>query len=102
MEWTSIITALISAASAIIVAVVANKYRKQSEANDKQVNRRKKESMLNLQMVEATLELSSVTAEAVTNGHLNGNVESAKAKAAQARQAYSDFLKEVAMEEVIL
>ena len=101
MEWTAIITSLVSAISAVVVAIIANGYKKQAAAEEKRAERRKKESLLNLKMTEATLELSSVTAEALTGGQLNGNVERAKQKAKAAREEYEEYAHEIVIEELL-
>ena len=100
MEWTQIITALISAASAVIVALVARQYKKDSDENNKKAERRKTESLLSMKMIEASLELALVEAEAMTNGHLNGNVEEAKHKAKEAKQEYETYAKKIMLEEL--
>lgn len=100
MEWTQIVTALISAASAIIVGYLARKYQKDSDENNKKAERRKKESLLSMKMLEASLELALVEAEAMTNGHLNGNVEQAKQKAQEAKSEYEAYAKQVMLEEL--
>lgn len=100
MEITSIITALISAISAIVVAVMARNYKKTSQENEIKAERRKQESLLSLRMIEATLELSLVESEAMTGGTLNGNVEAAKYKAKVAKQEYETYAKKVLIEEL--
>lgn len=101
MDITSIVTALISAASAIIVAVMANSYRKVTAETNLKAERRKRESMLSLRMIEATLELALIESEAMTGGKLNGNVEEAKNKAKKAKQEYEAYAKEVLVEELM-
>lgn len=101
MDITSIITAIISAASAIIVAVMANSYRKTTAETNLKAERRKRESMLSLRMIEATLELALIESEAMTGGKLNGNVEEAKNKAKKAKQEYEAYAKEVLVEELM-
>lgn len=100
MEVTGIITALISAVSAIVVALLARDYRKTTKEANRKAEIRRHESLLNLKMTEATLELSSVTAAALTGGHLNGNVEAAKKKAEEARQEYTAYAKKIMLEEL--
>jgi len=101
MDITSIVTALISAASAIIVAVMANSCRKTTAETNLKAERRKRESILSLRMIEATLELALIESEAMTGGKLNGNVEEAKAKAQKAKQEYEAYAKEVLVEELM-
>lgn len=49
-----------------------------------------------MQMMYATLQLSIVTANALTGGHNNGNVEQAKLAAQTAEADYQKFLQKVA------
>lgn len=73
-----------------IVEVRATKDRKKKEIRDKL---RAEESRLSMQLMDANCQLSEVTANALTNGHNNGNVEAAKKAAVKAKQEYYDFLK---------
>lgn len=92
---------LISAAAVIIAAIIewrANKDRKlmkeaQAEA-EVRAQQREKESRLSMQMMNATLQLSVVTANALTGGKNNGNVETARHAAEDASRAYTQFLME--------
>ena len=45
---------------------------------EKHAELRRKESLLSLEMMDATLQLSIVTSNALTGGHNNGNVERAR------------------------
>ena len=58
--------------------------------------RREKESLLSMKLMDATLQLSLVSSNALTNGHNNGNVEEARESAKKAREEYEAFLREVA------
>lgn len=90
---------IISAIAAIVVAVIewrASQDRKilknaQAEA-ELRAHQREKESRLSMQMMDATLQLSVVTANALTGGHNNGNVEAARKAAEDASRAYKQFL----------
>lgn len=92
---------IISAIAAIVVAVIewrASQDRKilknaQAEA-ELRAQQREKESRLSMQMMDATLQLSVVTANALTGGHNNGNVEAARKAAEDASRAYKQFLME--------
>lgn len=92
---------IISAIAAIVVAVIewrASQDRKilkkaQAEAEIR-AQQREKESRLSMQMMDATLQLSVVTANALTGGHNNGNVEAARKAAEDASRAYKQFLME--------
>lgn len=89
----------ISALSVIIVAIIewrASTDRKLMKEAQKEAElraeQREKESRLSMQMMDATLQLSVVTANALTGGHNNGNVEAARRAAEDASRAYKDFL----------
>ena len=53
-----------------------------------------------MKMLDATLQLSIVSANALTNHQNNGNVERARAAAQAAQIEYHDFLQEIAAHEV--
>ena len=91
----TIITACISAISAIIVAYIGVHNKRTEEKAEKREKRREKESPLSMRMMDATMQLSIVSANALTNGHNNGNVEQARAAATKAREDYEQFLREV-------
>lgn len=102
-----IITALAAPISAIIVAIIewrayqdrkALKKAKAEEALRQQ--QREEESRLSMKMMSATMQLSIVSANALTGGHNNGNVEKAKEDAAEATKEYNDFLQRVASHNI--
>ena len=62
--------------------------------------RREKEALLSMAMMDATMQLSIVSANALTNGHNNGNVEEARKAAQKAREDYERFLREVASQSI--
>lgn len=103
MEWEEILLGLISAASLIIVAFIErnnSKERKRMQVRDDEYVRRAKqraeESRLAMNMQSATLQLSVVCANALTNGHNNGNVERAKKAAEEAQREYEAFVQKLA------
>lgn len=90
---------IVSALAAIIVAVIewrANNDRKlMKQAQDEEKIRfeqREKENRLSMQMLDATMQLSVVLANALTGGHNNGNVEAAKKAAEETSKVYKQFL----------
>ena len=98
---------IIPALAAVVVAVIeaiAAKERKQTKIEAEKANARAalraEESRLSMQMMSATLQLSIVSANALINGHNNGNVERAKTAAENAMQEYEKFLQSVAAKEV--
>ena len=102
-----IISIVLSSLTMIIVAIIntrATQDRKVTEERnrkaDELASKREKESRLSMQMMDATLQLSVVTANAVLGGHNNGNVERAKQAAEKAQAEYLQFLQEIASHEV--
>lgn len=98
---------IIPAAAAVIVAIIeaiAAHDRKQAKLSKNQEaereQRRAKESLLSMRMMSATLQLSVVTANALTGGHNNGNVEAARIAAENAQVEYEEFLRTIASQEV--
>jgi outer membrane protein TolC len=61
---------------------------------------RQKESLLSLRMMDATLQLSIVSSNALTGGHNNGNVERARQAAQKAAADYEDFMRDVTAHEI--
>lgn len=96
----TIITGIISAISAILVAYIGAHAKKMEARNEKRESRREKESLLSMSMMDATMMLSIVSANALTNGHNNGNVEEARRAAQKAREDYEQFLREVASQSL--
>ena len=101
--WSYIVPALATVTVAVIEAIAANgrkQTKKQIEKAEKRSERRMKENQLSMQMMSATLQLSVVTANALTGGHNNGNVEKARQAAQNAQERYEEFLAAVAIEEL--
>lgn len=97
--WQYIIPGVFTVIVAII-ELVANKDRKRTKQLTEEIERknalREEESRCSMQMMYATLQLSIVTANALTGGHNNGNVEQAKLAAQTAEADYQKFLQKVA------
>lgn len=92
---------LISAAAVVIVAIIEwrasqdRKLMKQAQEEERiRAEQREKENRLSMQMLDATLQLSVVSANALTGGHNNGNVEAARKAAEETSRAYRQFLIE--------
>lgn len=97
---TEIICASIAGLCTIICAIIGGvsaKYRKTSE---RRAQLRQNESLLSLRMMDATLQLSVVTANALTGGHNNGNVEAARTAAQKVSEEYQELLRGVTAFEV--
>lgn len=102
-----ILSIIISSLTMVLVAYInyrANVDRKKADERAKKDEEREKlrerENRLSMQMVDADMQLSIVSANALTNGHNNGNVEAARKAAEEARRAYQQFLTEVAAHEI--
>lgn len=97
---TEIICAVVAAAATIICAVIASKAKQTNEKAEAHAELRRKESLLSLRMIDACLQLSVVSSNALTNGHNNGNVEKARAAAEAAANEYKKFMEEITAHEV--
>lgn len=97
--WQYIITGVFTVIVAII-ELVASKDRRRTKQLTEEIEKknalREEESRCSMQMMYATLQLSIVTANALTGGHNNGNVEQAKLAAQTAEADYQKFLQKVA------
>ena len=98
---------LIPAIATVVVAIIEvaaaserKKSKQQIEKDELATKRRAEESRLSMQMMHATLQLSVVCSNALTNGHNNGNVERARKAAEKADQEYEAFLQKVASEHL--
>lgn len=105
--WINLAGFIISALSLIIVAVIGKEQRvehgetaKAREREEKRAKTRETESRLSMDLMEATSELSEVTAIAVSGGHVNGNMEAARERAKIARENYHNFIHEQAARNV--
>ena len=96
-----IIVTLITGLSAVAVAVIGAIDIKHKKDAEKRAQMREKEFRLSMDCQMAALDLSDVIAIAVTGGHTNGNVEEARQKAKNAKEAYSAFLKSVATDNLL-
>ena len=98
---------IIPAAAAVIVAIIEaiaavdrKKTKKSRTEAEKREALRTEEARLSMKMMSATLQLSVVTANALTGGHNNGNVEAARLAAETAQTEYEAFLQKVTAQEV--
>ena len=92
---TEIICAAITAVASIGVALVGMNIRKSNARMEARAALRQRESMLSLQLMDATLQLSVVTSNALTGGHNNGNVAKAREAADKAAADLEAFIREV-------
>lgn len=99
----SVICSIISAASAICVAIISAINIRRIRENEKREKRRQQESVLNLQMTFATMELATATATCcndICGGSNNANVKKAWEKAEKAAEAYTVFERQILAEEI--
>lgn len=99
-EWINVVGIGVSSLTLIIVALIQKDAKTSQAKSEARAKRRERESRLSMDMMAATLELSDVTAIALSGGKLNGNVEEARIKAAAARDAYDTFLRDEAAHAV--
>ena len=97
---------VISGGVLVLVAIIearANIDRRECKAekekNDKRSAIRAKESMLSMQMLSATLDLSDATSLKVQQGKCNGEMDRARKKAEAAQEEYEKFMQEVTSRE---
>ena len=95
-----VICAAIAALSTIIVAVIGTNVKKSNDKAERRADLREKESLLSLRMMDATLQLSVVTSNALTGGHNNGNVERAREAAQKVAYDYEEFMRQTTAHEV--
>lgn len=79
---------------------LAKKNAQESEEMKERSKLRKRESLLSLRMNDAIIQLAIVTANAVTGGHNNGNVERAQKAVKEVSEEYQDFLRETMANEI--
>ena len=99
-ELISLAGTLLSAVSVIIVAQINKESNEQKKVNDEREERHKKQMLLTMEMIDASIELGDVNAVSLQQGKLNGNVEEARKKAKEARIKYQKFLADVASEVI--
>jgi len=98
----NIICAVIAGIASVITAVVGIRIERANKRAEEHAELRRKESLLSLEMMDATLQLSIVTSNALTGGHNNGNVERAREAARAVGKEYTDFMREVTAGEISL
>jgi len=98
---------IVPAFAAVIVAIIEaiaakerKETRKTNEIMEIRAKQRSEESLLSMKLLDATLQLSIVSANALTNGHNNGNVEKARKAAEEASREYEEFLRKLAAKEM--
>lgn len=97
---TELICTIINGIVAVIVTLVGVNIKKSNKEQERRADRRQQESLLSLELASATLELSIVSANALTGGKNNGNVERAREKAKKAEESYRAFEHKLLAEEL--
>jgi len=96
----TLVGSCLSAGALIVVAMINRDAKRSAAKADERQARREREARLSMEVMAATLDLADVIAIAVSGGKTNGNVEEARRKAAEARAAYMDFLRDEAARAV--
>lgn len=96
---TEVICAVIAAASAVLVAVVERRNKKQVDRTEKRAERRAMESRLAMDLMYANCSLALITAKKLANMHTNGDVEEAMDAADAAQKAYIGFVRDEAAKQ---
>ena len=89
-----VICALIAGLCTIVCAIIGAVSLRSQKRSERRETVRREETLLSLQMIDATLQLAVVTANALTDGHNNGNVEAARKAAEDAQARYKKFMQE--------
>ena len=97
---TASVCACITAVASVIVAAIGMNVRKSNAKMEERAKLRQRESMLSLQMMDATLQLSVVASNALTGGKNNGNVAKAREAAEKAAAEFDQFMREVTAHEI--
>ena len=88
-----IVTAIISGITAIIVSYIGVSQKRNQKRNDKCEALRQEGALLQLEMTQAILRLSKVTAKAVRNQALNGDVEEAEHWVHEVEIKFADYMR---------
>ena len=97
---TEIICAAIAAVASVLVTVVGVKVNKINKNAERHADLRQQEMLLSLRMMDATLQLSVVTSNALTGGRNNGNVKNAREAAQKVAEDYEYFMKNITAHEI--
>lgn len=94
-----IVCAVIAAVSAVLVAVVERRNKKQIERTEMRAERRAMESKLSMDLMYANCSLALITAKKLANMHTNGDVEEAMQAATDAQKEYVSFVRNEAAKQ---
>lgn len=96
----TITTALISAIATVVVALIEIRAAQDRKRTEARAARREEESRLSMDLMLTTSEMTDVLCIALQGGQINGNVEEARKKGKDAREAYRAFLRNQAAHQV--
>lgn len=99
-EVATIVCSIIAGLCALAVAFIEKRAEKDRKRSIARAERRERESRLAMELMSASCDLSLITAVAMREGHTNGTLEPAIAKANKAQQDYESFLRDVASRDV--
>jgi hypothetical protein len=95
-----IISATISGLTAIIVSYIGVSQKKNQKKSEKQEAFKAEGALIQMEMIQAELKLSKVTAKAVMNQKCNGDVEDAMEWARRVEIKYADYMRRVTQQVV--
>ena len=90
-----IASAIISSVTMIIVTYIGVTQKKNQKISEKQEAFKTEGALIQMEMVQAELKLSKVTAKAVLNQKCNGDVEEAMSWAQRVEIKYADYMRRV-------
>lgn len=97
----TVAAALIGAIATVLVAVIEFRSQRDRKRAEARAERREEESRLSMDLMLSTSEMTDVLCIALQGGQINGNVEEARRKGKDAREAYRDFLRNQAAHQVV-
>lgn len=96
----TVAAALIGAVATVLVALIELRSQRDRKRAEARAVRREQESRLSMDLMLATSEMTDVLCIALQGGKINGNVDEARKKGKDAREAYRAFLREQAAHQV--
>lgn len=90
-----IISTIISGATMIIATYIGVSQKRIKKSNDKHEALRSEGAIIQMEMIQAELKLSKVTAKAVLNQQCNGDVEEAMEWARRVEIKYADYMRKL-------
>ena len=98
LDFNIIIPSLISTAGAVGIAYVGVVQKRTNIKNEKREALKAEGSLIQLEMIQAVLKLSKVTAKAVRQQKLNGDVEEAEEWVHRVEIKYAEYMRRVSCE----